>query len=301
MMARMPASVGIAVLVGVTVIWGTTFVVVKETLAVLPVPLLLALRFSVAAALFAWVPFRRAALRPALVLGLLAFAGFATQTIGLSITTASKAAFITGLSVVLTPLVAAAWLRSRIPARAWAAALIAVGGLGLMTLPGGSAAPAGGVTPGSGLNVGDLWVLGTALAYALYIVYLGRVAHAAPALSLAGMQHLPMAALAWAWALPEIRVLPSVPPSAYLAVGYLALMATAVVAVAQTYAQRVVPAHLAALIFVLEPVFAAAFAFVLLGERLGANGWIGAGLVLVAMLVAEARPRLPRRVRRHHP
>ena len=288
MMARMPFRAGVAVLVGVTLIWGTTFVVVKETLTVLPVPLLLALRFSLAAALFAWVPFHRAALRPALVLGLLAFAGFATQTLGLSITSASKAAFITGLSVVLTPLVAAAWLRSRVPGRAWAAALLAVAGLALMTLPGGRI---------DAVNGGDLWVLGTALAYAIYIVYLGRVAGDAPALSLAGLQHLPMAGLAWAWAIPHLHVLPEVPVSAFLAVGYLALFATAIVAVAQTYAQRVVPAHLAALIFVLEPVFAALFAFVLLGERLGPQGWAGAGLVLIAMLVAEARPKRPRRPR----
>lgn len=282
MMARMPFPVGIAVLVGVTVIWGTTFVVVKETLAVLPVPLLLALRFSLAAALFAWVPFHRAALRPAVILGMLAFAGFGTQTIGLSITTASKAAFITGLSVVLTPMVAAVGFRSRIPGRSWLAALLALGGLALLSLPGGRL---------DGVNLGDVWILGTALAYALYIVYLGRVAGDAPALSLAGMQHLPMAGLAWAWAIPYVGVLPDVPVTAFLAVAYLAVFATALVAAAQTYAQRIVPAHLAALIFVLEPVFAAAFAYLLLGERLGMQGWAGALLVLLAMIVAEVRPK----------
>ncbi len=288
MMAGMPFPVGVAVLVLVTLIWGTTFVVVKETLAAMPVPVLLALRFSVAAACFAWVPFRRAALRPALILGLLAFAGFGTQTLGLSITTASKAAFITGLSVVLTPMVAAAWFRHRIPARAWAAAAVAVAGLGLMTLRGGEL---------SGVNGGDLWVLGTALAYAIYIVYLGRVADAAPALSLAGMQHLPMAGLAWLWALPQLGRLQEVPPAAYGAIVYLAVVCTALIAVLQVYAQRVVPAHLAALIFVLEPVFAAAFAFVLLGERLGPVGWAGGALVVAAMAIAELRPKR-RRARR---
>jgi drug/metabolite transporter (DMT)-like permease len=289
MMARMPFPLGVAVLVLVTVIWGTTFVVVKETLAVLPVPLLLALRFSVAAACFAWVPFQRAAVRPALILGLLAFAGFGTQTLGLDLTSASKAAFITGLSVVLTPMVAAAWLRAAVPGRAWAAAVVAVAGLGLMTLRGGDVA---------GVNGGDLWVLGTALAYALYIVYLGRVADAAPALALAGMQHLPMAALAWAWAIPHTDRLPDVPAGAYLAVLYLAVVCTAVIAVAQVYAQRVVPAHLAALIFVLEPVFAALFAYLLLGERLGPLGWVGGGLVVAAMAIAELRPKRRRARRR---
>ena len=278
----MSFRVAVAALVGVTLVWGTTFVVVKGALDVLPVPLLLALRFSLAAAFFVGVPFRRAALRPALVLGLLAFAGFATQTIGLSLTTASKAAFITGLSVVLTPMVAAAALRARVPGRAWAAAALAVAGLGLMTLRGGAATPP---------NAGDVWLLGTALAYAVYIVYLGRVADAAPALSLAGMQHLPMAALAWGWALPHLGTLEGVPWEAYAAVVYLALVATAGVAIVQTVAQRVVPAHLAALIFVLEPVFAAGFAYVLLDERLGPAGLAGAALVLVAMLVAELRPK----------
>jgi drug/metabolite transporter (DMT)-like permease len=282
MMAGMPFPLGVAVLVLVTVIWGTTFVVVKETLEVLPVPLLLALRFSAAAACFAWVPFHRGAMRPALALGLLAFAGFGTQTLGLDLTTASKAAFITGLSVVLTPMVAAAVFRARVPARAWAAAVVAVGGLGLMTLRGGDV---------SGVNAGDAWVVGTALAYALYIVVLGRVADAAPALALAGMQHLPMAALAWLWAIPHAHRLPDVPAGAYLAIAYLAVVCTALIAVAQVYAQRVVPAHLAALIFVLEPVFAAFFAFLLLGERLGPLGWLGGGLVVAAMAIAELRPK----------
>lgn len=289
MMAGMPFPVGVAVLVLVTLIWGTTFVVVKEALAVLPVPLLLALRFSVAAACFAWVPFRREALGPAVVLGLLAFAGFGTQTLGLSITTASKAAFITGLSVVLTPMVAAAWFRARVPARAWAAAAVAVAGLGLMTLRSGEVA---------GVNAGDLWVLGTALAYALYVVYLGRVADRGPALALAGMQHLPMAALAWIWAIPDVGRLPQVPLEAYAAVLYLAVICTAVIAVLQVYAQRVVPAHLAALIFVLEPVFASLFAYLLLGERLGPLGWAGGSLVIVAMAIAELRPKRRRAARR---
>lgn len=278
----MSFRVAVVALVAVTLVWGTTFVVVKGALDVLPVPLLLALRFSLAALLFVGAPFRRDAVRPALLLGLLAFAGFATQTIGLSLTTASKAAFITGLSVVLTPMVAAAGMRTRVPGRAWAAALLAVAGLGLMTLRGGAATPP---------NAGDVWLLGTALAYALYIVYLGRVADTAPALSLAGMQHLPMAAIAWAWAWPQLGTLAVVPWEAYAAVVYLAALATAGVAIVQTVAQRVVPAHLAALIFVLEPVFAAGFAYLLLGERLGPAGLAGAGLVLTAMLVAELRPK----------
>ena len=86
-------------------------------------------------------------------------------------------------------------------------------------------------------------------------------------------------------------MLPTLPLSSYLAILYLALVATALVTVVQTYAQRVVPAYLAALLFALEPVFAALFAFMLLGETMSAVGWIGGGVVLVAMLVGEIRPR----------
>lgn len=291
-MALVPFPLGVAVLVLVTVIWGTTFVVVKETLEVLPVPLLLALRFSAALLLFVWVPLRRKALKPAMLLGLIAFGAFAAQTIGLSITTASKAAFITGLSVILTPMVSAVWFRNRIPPRAWASAGVALVGLALMTLWGERV---------GGLNAGDLWVLVTALGYALYVVYLGEAVERAPALPMAAWQHLPMALLAWAWAWPHAGMLPEVPLTAYAAVGYLAVVATAGVAVLQTYAQKVVPAYLAALIFVLEPVFAAVFAYWLLGERLGPVGWVGAALVLVAMTLAELRPKQELRGARQDP
>lgn len=279
MIVRVSRSVGAISLVFVTLIWGSTFVVVKQALDTIPVPLLLAVRFTLAAALLAWAKWDRRAVVPALVLGLLSFTGFATQTVGLSITSASNAAFITGLSVILTPLLARVWLRRSLSARVYLAAVVALAGLALMTLREGVAA----------INGGDVLVLVTALTYALYIVYLGEVAAKVRGTSLAMMQHLPMAVLAWLWAAPQAGQLATVPALTYLAIVYLAAVATALVAVIQTYAQRVVPAHVAALIFVLEPAFAAGFAAVLLGERLGARGWLGAGLMLLAMLLAEGR------------
>lgn len=271
--------VGALTLVLITIIWGTTFVVVKEALDTIPVALLLALRFTFAGLLLAWARFDRKALVPALILGLLSFAGFATQTLGLTITSASNAAFITGLSVILTPIIGALFWGKRLAPRVFLAAIVALAGLALMTLRDGVAS----------VNTGDMWVLGTAVSYALYILYLGEVARKMPVASLVMMQHIPMALLAWLWAVPEVHLLPTVPLSTYLAIGYLALVATALVGILQTYAQRVVPAHLAALIFVLEPVFAALFAYLLIGERLGVWGLAGAGLMLVAMVIAELK------------
>ncbi len=287
MIGRVSPLVGVLSLVLVTLIWGSTFVVVKEALDTIPVPLLLAVRFTLAALMLAWARWDRRAVVPALVLGLLSFAGFATQTAGLTITSASNAAFITGLSVILTPIVARVWLKRALSGRIYLAAVVALAGLALMTLREGV----------ESINGGDILVLSTALCYALYIVYLGEVAGKVRGTSLAMMQHLPMAGLAWLWAAPQVGKLATVPVETYLAIAYLAVVATALVAILQTYAQRVVPAHLTALIFVLEPVFAAGFAAVLIGERLGALGWIGAGLILVAMLVAELRLPVPARDR----
>lgn len=279
MIGGVSPTAGALTLVLVTVIWGTTFVVVKEALDTIPVALLLALRFTMAGLLLAWAKFDRRAVVPALILGLLSFAGFATQTLGLSITSASNAAFITGLSVILTPIIGALFWGKRLAPRVFLAAVVALAGLALMTLRDGLAT----------INSGDIWVLLTAVSYAVYIVYLGEVAGKVRATSLVMMQHIPMALLAWLWAGPEVHLLPSVPLSTYLAIGYLALVATALVGLLQTYAQRVVPAHLAALIFVLEPAFAALFAYLLLGERLGVWGLAGAGLMLAAMVIAELK------------
>ena len=278
----MSYPLGVLTLIAITIVWGSTFVVIKGALETIPVPLLLALRFSLAAACFAFVRFDRRALRPALVLGLLAFAGFATQTYGLSITTPSRSAFITGFAVVLTPMVAAIWFRQRVALRVYLAAAVALAGLALLTLRGGD---------GQGVNTGDLWTLATALAYALYIVYLGQVAGRASVSALAGLQHIPMALLAWAWATPHLGALATVPAGTYLAIAYLAVVATALVAWLQVHAQRVVVAPLAAIIFVLEPVFAALFAWWLVGGVLGPVGWVGGALVVLAMLVSEARVR----------
>jgi len=270
----MSPLVGVLLLVLVTVIWGSTFAVIKETIQIVPVPILLAVRFSFAALFLLWVKPERKTLIPGLILGLLSFAGYATQTIGMLTTSASKAAFITGLSVILTPIVGAIWLRQRIPGRVWLAALLAIIGLGLMTL-----------NPNEGVVIGDLWVLGTALAYALYIVYLGEIAVHHKPIVLTSLQIIVVAVLSWGWAVPHLSVLKELSLSALSALLYLALFATALVLWLQALAQRVVPAYAAALIFALEPVFAAIFAYFMLGETLSLQGWLGGGLVVIAMIL----------------
>ena len=274
----MSPALGLGVLVAITVVWGSTFVIVKDALDTIPASLLLAVRFTLAALALSWTGFDRRAVVPALWLGLLAFVGFATQTVGLGITSASNAAFITGLSVVLTPVVAAVFWRRPLVRRDYVAAAVGFVGLAVIATRDGLSA----------VNTGDLLILVTAVSYALFIVYLGEVSGRVNANSLAFMQHLPMLALAWLWAAPVAHVVPDVPARTWAAVAFLALVATAGVAVLQVHAQRVVPAHVAALVFGLEPVFAALFAYLLLGEQLGWRGLVGGGLLVGSILYSQA-------------
>ncbi len=270
-------SLRIIALVIVTLIWGTTFVVVKDILDTMPASLLLAIRFSIAFILFApWIKPEIHTLKPAFILGTLLFIGYGSQTVGLVFTSASKAAFITGFSVILTPLLSTLLWRNNIASKVYLAAMLALIGLGLLSLTGTS-----------GLNIGDLWVIGTAFAYALFIVYLGEVVHKHKIMTLNAMSLYPLVPFTWLWALPHIGLLGTLSLKSYLALLYLASFATILTAILQTWAQKQVPAYLAALIFLLEPVFATLFAYIFLGEALGVLAWCGGLLILLAIVISE--------------
>jgi drug/metabolite transporter (DMT)-like permease len=268
-------------LVAVTAVWGATFVLVRDAVALLPPSTFLAVRFLAAAALLA-------ALRPRLALrlgnglagagvvaGLALFAGYGFQTVGLQYTSASNAGFITGLAVVLTPLLAALVLRER-PGR-WPAtgAVLAAAGLALLSL--------------DRLEVrhGDALVLGCAFAFAIHILLLGRYSPRHDTYPLAVVQLATVGVLSLGWAAAAGDLL--VPGSAQV---WVALAVTAVLASAggfliQTRAQRDVSPTRTAIILTMEPVFAGLFGFLLAGDRLAARGWLGAACIVAGMLVAE--------------
>lgn len=275
----MTRGVGIALLLLVTLIWGTTFAVIKESLENVPPALFLALRFTAAALAMAWIRLPRAVLGWGLLLGVVMFVSYGSQTFGLVYTTASKGAFITALSVVLVPMLTGLINRSWLPARVWVAAALALAGLGLMTL-----------TDVSGVNTGDLIIVGTAFAYACHILLIDRGLKKFPPLQLAAAQVWPVALFSWIWAAPEAHLVSQLPASVWWSIIYLAVVATALVLILQNTAQQVVKPHTAALIFVLEPVFAAVFGWLLLGEQLGLTGWLGGLLVVAGMIVGELRP-----------
>ncbi|MER3481445.1 MAG: EamA family transporter [Meiothermus sp.] len=264
----------------VTLLWGTTFVVVKGTVEVLSPSLVILGRFLVASLCF--LPFTRALLkedeptrrvlwRAGLELGFWLMAGYATQAVGLQYTSASRSAFITALNVILVPMILGLFGR-RIGLPVWLAAVLAVAGVGLLSYD------------GSPPNVGDLWTVGTALTYAAYVIRLEAYARRLPALGLTTAQVYGTALFALGWVLWEQ---PKVEWGSFpwLAILYLGVLATALTTLLQTLGQGKVSAPEAAIIYALEPVWASVFAFLLLGERLGGQGLVGAGLVVSAILI----------------
>jgi drug/metabolite transporter (DMT)-like permease len=294
-----------AALLLVTLIWGSTFVMVKDAVADYPVFSFLALRFAVAAlVLLPFVVLRQRNARaktlggkvppqhlrtsaPLLLhasapflIGVALFAGYAFQTAGLHLTTPAKAGFITGLSVVIVPLFAALILRQSPARNAWLGVGLAVVGLGLLTLQAGLRA-----------EPGDLLVLCCAVAFAAHILLTGYFAPHHDPLRLTLGSIVTVAILSSAAALIYDRPLTSaaLTPSVLFAAVFTGALATSVAFGIQTQAQRFTTSTHTALIFAAEPVFAGLFSFLLIGEVLGPKQVLGGVSILAGMGVAEMK------------
>lgn len=271
-------------LLAMTACWGSTFFLIKDLLDRVPTLDFLAVRFAIAGVVMVLVAPRAvlrlspASRRNALVLGGVYGVAQILQTAGLAHTAASVSGFITGMYVVLTPLLAALLLRSRISGATWAAVALATAGLGVLTLDGLS------------LGYGEAITLVSAVLYALHIVGLGAWSNAREALGMSIVQLLVIAVVCLVATAPDGIVLPPTPAD-WLSVVYMALFAGALALIGQTWAQ----AHLAptrtAIIMSMEPVFAAFFAVLLGGESVTGRMVAGGLMVLAAMLVVEALPR----------
>lgn len=270
----------------VTLIWGSTFVLVKQSVAQFPVYAFLFLRFTIATVallLLFGQHLRNLTARNLLaggLIGLFLFGGYAFQTVGLKYTSASKAGFITGLSVVLVPVLSTV-VYGRAPTRsALAGVAFATVGMAMLTLE-------GDLRPG----YGDLIVFGCAICFALHILAVSRFAPHGDALGLTIVQIATVALCSGVVSfLGEPRPA-AVPAGTWLAAAFTGLMATAFAFGVQNYVQRWTTATHTALVFSSEPVFAALFGYILAAERLAALGLLGCLLILLGMLVAEMGPR----------
>jgi len=309
----------------VTAIWGCTFVVVKGALAdAAPLPFL-ALRFILAGLLLLTILGRgrvqRRAIFPGCILGLFLFAGYLFQTWGLVYTTPSKSAFLTGFSVILVPLILMlprlggkrkpqsspeSWSSEEAGDRksghlgaetarglSWGdhrsgsqdrlgpanllGAVLGLVGIYLLVAPSGM----------TGINRGDLLTLAGAVSFAIHIVLVGRYTQKFSFLHLVPIQILAVGLL-------SLFVLPLAPHQTLHLTGRLvmailvtAVLATGVAFSVQNWAQQYTPAAHTALIFALEPVFAALSSWLVMREHLGGRVLLGSGLILAGMVISE--------------
>jgi drug/metabolite transporter (DMT)-like permease len=287
-----------AVLVAVTAVWGSSFVVVKNVLEVSPPFEFLFWRFLLATLLAGLLALGRRAgpglLRDGLATGLILAAGMAFQVLGQTETTASKAAFLTGLSVVLTPFAAYARTR-RLPSLENGIGIaLASAGFFVLTFP----------RPGETFERGDLLMTACGVVFAFYIVELAERSPRHDPVLFTGVQLATVAlaslALLLALRLPLLAGLHAAAVESRPAVWggtllfsilYLGSIGAVGTFLGQTWAQRQMSATHAAIIFTLEPVFAALHAAWFLGERLGPRGAAGAVLILAGIVVSEVRFR----------
>ena len=274
-------------LVGIAAVWGLTFTMVQDAVESLPVTTFLAYRFLAAALIvtaFAWRDVRALpaeGLRTGLVIGVFLTAGYLFQTLGLQDTSASSAGFITGLFVVLTPLLGAVVLGQRAGRTAWLAAGASAVGLFLLS--------------GAGADFrlsGDGLVLLCAVAFSAHILATDHGVERYPVgalvavqLWVCGLACLLLAAVGGDLEVPRGG-------EVWSALAVTAVVASALGFLVQSYAQRHASPARTALILASEPAFAGLFGYLLAGDRLGPVEWLGAAIILAAIVAVDAVPRL---------
>lgn len=266
----------------VTLVWGGTFVMVKEATESYPVWTFLVLRFGLAALVllpFGWRRLRGLGWRgwgAGALIGLFLLSGYALQTLGLQYTSSSKAGFITGLSVAIVPVLATVVLRERLRYSAIVGVALAVVGLAMLSLTGRERA-----------SQGDILVLFGAVGFALHIISITKFGGGRDPMALTIVQLLTVTVCSAVISAYVDRPLPPLPRETLYAAIFTGVLATAVAFLAQTALQRyTTPTH-TALIFAAEPVFAAVFGVLLGGDQLPARAIIGGMLILGGMLISE--------------
>jgi drug/metabolite transporter (DMT)-like permease len=275
-------TVALVSLVGVTAVWGYTFLVVQDAVARMPVMDFLAWRFVVASVVM--IVLRPTCLRNVtrlellrgLGLGTVLGLGYIAQTYGLLYTSAANSGFITGMFVVLTPVMSWILLRRKTNRNTWMVVALAAVGLALLSLNGWS------------VGIGDLLTLGCAVFFAIHIVGLGEWSSQYEPYAFSLIQIGAVAVISLIAATPGGIALPP-DPGVWEVVAITGVLATAVAFFVQTWAQSLVSATRAAVVMTMEPVFAGLFAVVVGGNRLTLRTLAGAACILAAMLIINLR------------
>ncbi len=268
----------------VTLIWGSTFVMVHDAVSIYPVLPFIALRFAFAAAALLPLSWKRLrtlgwrGLGAGALIGLFLFAGYGFQTAGLQHTSASKAGFITGLSVVMVPVFSATLLRKPPSREAILGVALATVGLALLSL-----------NQELGIARGDLLILLCAFSFAAHIVSVSLFAPSYDPIALTLIQVVTVALASAALSLLTPGGWPAPQPYTWFAIAFTGVLATAVAFGLQTAMQRfTTPTH-TALIFTGEPVFAAVFGVLWAGDVMTGQGILGGALIIAGTVISEIR------------
>ena len=267
----------------ITIIWGLTFVIIKAALNDAPPFSFAALRFGLATLITLLIvnkniiTITKNEIIGGILCGFLLFLGYAFQNFGLMNTTATKSAFITSVSVLIVPFILVAMDIQKVKLQIWLAVVLATFGLYLLILPGG------------GINIGDVITFGCAVSFALHIIaqdnYLKKEIRLLPfvciqlasvtLISFINAQVFEPETIIWSTRLTIAIIITSI-------------FATLIAFLIMIWAQKILNPSETAIIFSMEPVAAALFAMVFAGEILGILGWIGGGLVCLAVVYGES-------------
>jgi len=282
MLANWRASpfLALAALVVITAVWGYTFLIVQSAVELMPVMDFMAWRFAALIMLALRPKCLRGITRQELLrgagLGIVLGLGYIAQTYGLLYASAAVSGFITGMFVVLTPVVAWIFLRHKTDGKTWILVALATFGVALLSLTGWSVGP------------GELLTLGCAVLFAIHIVGLGEWSPYYDPYTFAFLQIATVAVISIVAALPGGITLP--PNSeVWTTVGITAVFATALAFIVQTWAQSLVSPTRAAIVMTMEPVFAGLFAVVIGGNQLTLRTLLGGGCIVAAMLIINLR------------
>lgn len=283
-----PSYLATLALLGVTAAWGAAFVVMKPAIEQQPFYDFLATRFTLAALVMIAVrpqvvkQFTPRLLAAGLPLGVMLGLAYVTQTLALELTTAAITGFLTGLYVVLTPLLAWGFLKNKLTFKILVSVVLATAGLALISIT------------DLGIQPGHLWGIVCALLFAAHIVGLGKFSPRFEAYPLTVVQLIAVAAVSWVGAVGDGYQAPPT-TDVWLAVIFTAVFATALAFFAQTWAQARMAASRVAIILTAEVVFTAAIAVAVGQETLAMRTTIGGLLMVAAMLIVEwpSRRRQP--------
>lgn len=272
----------------VTLAWGLSFILTKNSLAVLSSFNFLAIRFLVAGIPCVFIFYKRllkldkSTVKYASIIGGIMFSAYAMNTIGLNYTTASKSAFITGLAVILVPVFSALLFKQSPKPSVILGVICASIGLALLTLDGNVS-----------LNIGDFYTFLGAIIFAFQVLAIAKYAVLVDPVNLAILQICIVGLLSTiASFLLETPTLPTT-NTAWIDMLFLSLLCTSGAFIVQNAVQRYTTATHTALIFTGEPVFATMFAYLLGGELLSTRGIVGGILIISAMIFAELDLKLP--------